>query len=80
MANVLTSWHDCILLIHSVHIIFVANDTSHNVICTTKQLVVRARENSMSPGGISSVVLGYSRLDGGAARVGAAKSVCALIS
>ena len=34
---------------------------------------VRARENSESPGGISSVVLGYSRLDGGAARVGVGK-------
>ena len=31
----------------------------------------------MSPGGISSVVLGYPRLDGGAARVGAGKlSMC----
>ena len=27
----------------------------------------------MSPGGISNVVLGYSRLDGGAARVGVVK-------
>ena len=37
----------------------------------TEQLAegsVRAQENSVSPGGISSVVLGYSRLDGGAAR------------
>ena len=33
-------------------------------------MVLEAWENSVSPGGISSVVLGYSRLDGGAARVG----------
>ena len=31
----------------------------------------------MSPGGISSIVLGYSRLDGGTTRVGAGKvSLC----
>ena len=36
-------------------------------------MVLDARENSVSPGGISSVVLGYSLLDGGAARVGVGK-------
>ena len=43
---------------------------------STEQLAeggVRARENGVSPGGISSVVLGYSCLDGGAARVGVGK-------
>ena len=42
----------------------------------TKQLprvVLEPGENSVSPGGISSVVFGYSRLDGGAARVGVGK-------
>ena len=37
-------------------------------------VVLEARENSVSPGGISNVVLGYSRLDGGAARVGVGKA------
>ena len=43
---------------------------------STEQLAkgsVRARENSVSLGGISSVVLGYLRLDGGATRVGVGK-------
>ena len=36
-------------------------------------MVLEARENSVSPGGISSVVLGCSLLDGGAAQVGVGK-------
>ena len=48
----------------------VASDTPHDLIydIETVRVVLKARENSMLLGGISGIVLGYSRLDGGAAR------------